>query len=99
MKISITDRAIKWFESELLLDKGDAVRFFGKVYGKTDVHEGFSVGMNAEQPNSGVFSKTEVNGITYFAGLEDDWFFRGYNLEVDYDKDIDAPVYYFEEIK
>lgn len=95
MNITVTDKAVEWFEKELLLDKGDAVRFFGKTYGKTEVHEGFSVGLNAEQPNSGVIGKEEINGITYFAGTEDDWFFSGYDLEIDYDEERDEPIYHF----
>ncbi|GEN51692.1 HesB/YadR/YfhF family protein [Alkalibacterium pelagium] len=97
MDITITDKAVSWFEKELLLEKGDAIRFFGKTYGSTEVHEGFSVGMSVDQPEDDVLGKTEVNGITYFAGTQDDWFFNRYNLEVDYDEQKDEPIYHFNE--
>lgn len=95
MKITITDKAINWFEDEMALTTGDAVRFFGKTYGKTEVHEGFSVGMSVEQPDNEVLGQTEVNGITYYAGAEDDWFFSRYDLVVDYDEKKDEPIYHF----
>ncbi|MFO8068857.1 MAG: iron-sulfur cluster biosynthesis protein [Alkalibacterium sp.] len=95
MEISLTDRAIKWFEDELTLESGDAIRFFGKTYGKTEVHEGFSVGISVEQPDNDILGKKVLNGITYYAGAEDDWFFSRYDLVIDYDKKKDEPIYHF----
>lgn len=97
MKIEVTDKAISWFEKELLLEKGDAIRFFGKTYGSTEVHDGFSVGMSVDQPDSDVLGLTEINGITYFAGQQDDWFFNRYDLEIDFDENKDEPIYHFHE--
>lgn len=99
MNISVTDKAMKWFEKELLLEEGDAIRFFGKTYGKTEVHEGFSVGMSVDQPDASVLGQTEINGVTYFANEHDDWFFSGYDLEIDYDNKKDEPIYHFHEAK
>ena len=39
MKIELTENAIEWFEKEVGVTKENGVRFMGKVYGKTDVHE------------------------------------------------------------
>lgn len=97
MKIEVTDKAVSWFEKELLLEEGDAIRFFGKTYGNTEVHDGFSVGMSVDQPGSDVLGKTEINGITYFAGEQDDWFFSRYDLEIDFDENKDEPIYHFHE--
>lgn len=99
MNISVTNKAVKWFEKELLLEKGNAVRFFGKTYGKTEVHDGFSVGMIVEQPDGSVLGYTEINGVTYFTNEHDHWFFSGYDLEIDYDDKKDEPVYHFHEAK
>lgn len=99
MKIDITDKAVNWFEDELSLDKGDAIQFFGKTYGNTEVHEGFSVGMRVDQPDKKPLAQKEVNGITYYAEIEDDWFFSGYNLEVDFDPEREEPIYHFHEVK
>lgn len=44
MKIEVTPKAQKWFQEEVGLTSGMAVGFFGKVYGKTAVHEVFPSG-------------------------------------------------------
>ena len=41
LQLAITDEASRWFHRELSLpDKGAGTRFFGKAYGKTQVHDG-----------------------------------------------------------
>ncbi|MGB3160907.1 HesB/YadR/YfhF family protein [Carnobacterium sp.] len=94
MKIELTENAIEWFEKEVGVTKENGVRFMGKVYGKTDIHEGFSVGMNVCQPEDSL-TKVTINEITYFVEKNDDWFFSGYDLKVDYNKKRDEPVYTF----
>lgn len=96
MKLTITPAAVKWFKKELTIDEGMGVRFFGKVYGKTQVHEGFSIGMNVEKPDQPIVSVTE-DGILFFADEADEWFFKGYDLTVDYDGKLDEPQYQFTE--
>ena len=95
MKIEITPAASKWFQTELALKSGEAVRFFGKVYGQTAVHDGFSLGLEramVQQP----IAQTTQDGITYFISDTDDWFFAGYDLLVDYDAALDEPKYQFK---
>lgn len=96
MKLTITPKAVEWFKKELTIDEGMGVRFFGKVYGKTQVHEGFSIGMNVEAPDKPVAEVTE-DGILFFADEADEWFFKGYDLVVDYDAKMDEPQYIFEK--
>lgn len=57
MELTVTENARKWFESEVALPKDYGIRFFGKVYGKTEVHEGFSIGMSVELPEHPVKKK------------------------------------------
>ncbi|MBM6613599.1 iron-sulfur cluster biosynthesis protein [Desemzia sp. RIT804] len=97
MKIDITKAAQQWFQEELGLSEGSGIHFSGKVYGKTEVHEGFSVGMAVDKPGSNVMASTEVDGIVYYVNEGDDWFFNGYDLEVDYDSKRDEPIYHFHE--
>jgi len=98
MEITLTDKAIQWFENEYPLDEGEAIRFFGKAYGSTEVHEGFSVGMKMSNPEDfEVSSKMEVNGRTYFTAQEDDWFFNPYDLNIDFDTDAEVPIYHFNK--
>ncbi|WP_208559841.1 HesB/YadR/YfhF family protein [Marinilactibacillus kalidii] len=98
MKLALTEKAVQWFEEEFALDKGKAIRFFGKTYGNTEVHEGFSVGLSVDQPEGEPLAKKEINGITYFAGKEDEWFFNGYDLEIDFDYDREDLIYHFHAV-
>lgn len=94
--IEVTPEAIAWFKKEVIVEHGKGIRFFGKVYGKTQVHEGFSVGMNVEQPEK-PSSQTTIDGILFFTEESDEWFFQNYNLTVDYDEELREPKYLFSE--
>ncbi|MCH4008004.1 HesB/YadR/YfhF family protein [Companilactobacillus sp.] len=95
MKIEISEKAAKWYEENVGLKAGDGIRFYGKVYGKTMVHEGFSIAFRKEEPVKPE-SSTVVDGITYFITDNDTWFFARYDLEVEYDPSIDGPQYIFK---
>lgn len=94
MKIELTPAAIEWFENEVGVSPKSGVRFLGKVYGKTNVHEGFSVGMAVDQPEDALV-KEEINGVLYFIEKNDEWFFSGYDLQVDFNAEKDEPIYTF----
>lgn len=94
MKLTITPKAHEWFKEEVQVQPGSGVRFYGKVYGKTAVHEGFSMGMSVDTPDD-AFIETKIDDITYFIEQTDDWFFKGYDLTVDYDPQKDEPIYEF----
>lgn len=96
MKIEISEKAQKWFEEEVGVTEESGVRFLGKVYGKTEVHEGFSIGMEVTKPVEPI-AQTTHNGITYFAEKQDEWFFNGYDLEIEYDAEKEEPIYHFHE--
>ncbi|MGX7150910.1 HesB/YadR/YfhF family protein [Enterococcus ureasiticus] len=98
MKLTITPRAQQWFKNEVGVTSDSGIRFYGKIYGKTDVHEGFSIAMSVEAPDQPLV-KEEIDGITYFIEETDDWFFKGYDLFVDYDEEADEPKYKFAENK
>ncbi|CUS26080.1 hypothetical protein FC70_GL000523 [Paucilactobacillus oligofermentans DSM 15707 = LMG 22743] len=93
MKITVTKQASNWFHNEMGLKSGNGVRFFGKVYGKTPVHDGFSIGMARDDRALHASSTTEYDGVRYFVDGLDDWFFKGYDLTVDYDEKTDGPKY------
>lgn len=96
MEITVSPAAIHWFKSEMGLQAGEGIRFFGKVYGKTNVHEGFSVGIARDISNDPIVS-AQIDGLIFSVDRTDDWFFADYNLSVDYDADKDEPVYQFVE--
>lgn len=96
MKLTITSKALEWFKREIDLEKEMGVRFFGKVYGKTQVHDGFSIGMSVDRPEHPLVEET-VDGLLFFVEETDDWFFKGYDLNVDYNEKLDEPKYEFIE--
>ena len=96
MNITITEAAIDWFKKELSVDQGSGVRFFGKIYGKTQIHDGFSVGMSVDKPENPIVQKT-VSDMLFFIEEADEWFFKGYDLQVDYDEKLDEPKYSFTQ--
>ena len=85
MELTISPKAHAWFKKEIILNPGQGIRFFGKVYGSTPVHEGFSVGMSVDTPNRPLVQVT----------VDDQWFFDGYQLVVNYDEKLDEPSYEF----
>lgn len=96
MKLTITPRAQNWFKQEVDPSSGEGIRFYGKVYGQTNVHEGFSVGMTVDKPENPLYSET-IDGILYFIEETDEWFFSGYDLVVNYNEKLDEPEYVFEQ--
>ncbi|MBS4203483.1 HesB/YadR/YfhF family protein [Lederbergia citrea] len=96
MQIQITDRAAKWFQTEMLLQEGDYIRFYVRYGGASPIQAGFSLGVYKEEPfDIGVLHKQ--NGINYFIEERDLWYFNGHNLFVDYDDQSDGPLYDYKK--
>lgn len=100
MKLTITPEAQEWFKRELELAEGQGIKFYGKVYGKTQVHDGFSVGMAVDSPESpeSPLVKTMIDDQLFYIEEADEWFFKGYDLVVDYDSELDEPKYDFNQV-
>ena len=98
MAITISSAASEWFRRELDLAPGSGVRFFGKVYGQTNVHDGFSVGMARDDSIADPITQTEQDGVVYYVEANDAWFFEGLDMAIDYDADADEPTYLFTPI-
>ena len=60
-----------------------------------NAHEGFSTGMSRhDQPVHPLVDQV-VDGVHYYIEESENWFFEGLDVQVDYDKSIDGPVYYY----
>lgn len=97
MKVTVTPEVLEWFKKEITMDSHQGIRFFGKVYGSTQVHEGFSVGMSVDQPERPLY-QTTIDGILFFVEESDDWFFQGYDMKVEYNEQLKEPAYHFSEV-
>lgn len=98
MKLHVSDQAAAWYVDELNLKPGEGVRFIGKVYGKTAVHEGMSLGI---QKTFDVPEKTAalevIDGRNYWVGIDDGWFFGDFDLDVQWNDKLSEPRYDFLE--
>lgn len=97
MKLTITPKAQEWFKREIELGDNQGIKFYGKVYGKTQVHDGFSVGMSVDTPEIPLIEE-KANGMMFFVEETDEWFFKGYDLVVDYDAELNEPKYEFNQV-
>ncbi len=88
MKLDITEEAANWYIKEMDLKEGDAVNFFGKVYGVNGFSIALSV-MEASRPEI----ETTINGVTFYIEKSDAWFFEGKNLEVTLNPELKEPHY------
>lgn len=96
MKLIITDEASKWFKENLGLENGGGVKFYGKTYGFTEVHHGFSQGFTREDEPVSPILEVKKDNINYHIDNIDDWFFKGLITTVDYDPASDGPVFHFQ---
>lgn len=92
MKITVTERAAKWFSEEVGVESGEQVRFYAQFYGTSKVQEVYSLGFSRETPIDAVMS-TEVDGIQFFVENGDEWFFNEHDVLVEYNPDEDMLEY------
>lgn len=95
MKITLTPEALAWFKDDMIVEKGDYVRFFVRYGGCSTVQKGFSLGVEKQKPIQ-IGSQIEEDGIIFYVEEEDLWYFDGHDLEVDFNKEYDEPVFKYE---
>ncbi|WP_125767029.1 HesB/YadR/YfhF family protein [Lapidilactobacillus wuchangensis] len=95
MKITISPAATAWFKQEFNLTPQQGIHLFGKVYGSTPVHDGFSVGIELAPIPEATLGLSQQNELTFFTTKDDDWFFNGYDLKIDFDEELAEPTYNF----
>lgn len=92
MEIKLSNEAINWFKEEMEVENGDFIRFYARYGGSSPFHEGFSLGMNREQPHE-IGSETIVENIHFYIEKSDEWFFNDHHLVVDMDQDLEELNY------
>lgn len=93
MEIVISESAAKWFKDEVGLIKGDKVKFYAQIYGKSAVQENFSIGFSVDNDPVDMIVKTETEGLMFFIEGTDLWFFDEHDLHVDYNEKMDELEY------
>lgn len=97
MKIEISEKALHWFKDEVGLEQGDSVRFFTQIYGSSPIQEGYALAFTIENDLSDAAVKVEADGITFFINETDLWFFKDYNLYVEYDEKLEEVEYQYKK--
>jgi uncharacterized protein YneR len=92
MKLTIDNKAAKWYEEELNLSQGDFVRFFVRYGGCGTVQTGFSLGVVKDTPME-LGKKAEVGGITFFIEEKDMWYFDQHSLHISYNEKFSEPEF------
>ena len=95
MKIVITDEAFKWFKEEMEVEPGNYVRFYARYGGSSPFHEGFSLGMNREEPHE-IGVETIVANVHLYIEKADEWFFNAHDLHVSVDPTLNELVYDYQ---
>lgn len=96
MNIELTNNALKWFEEELSLDKGEYIRFHVKYGGSSPTQHGFSLAFNRQSPIDTGF-EVEKNGVIYYVESEDLWYFDGHDLHIDVEDYLEGPIYDYKK--
>lgn len=82
MNIKVTEEALHWFKEEMEVSAGDTIRFYARYGGASPFHEGFSLGMNREEPHD-VGVKETIDDVHFYIEKADLWFFNDHDLLVD----------------
>ena len=96
MKIILTDEAMAWFREEMEVESGDMIRFYARYGGSSPFHEGFSLGMNREEPHE-IGVEIIIEDIHFYIEKNDEWFFNEHNLHVAVDEALQELRYTYEK--
>lgn len=96
MNIQINPEAAAWYKKEFNLKNGDFVRFFVRYGGCSTVQSGFSLGVSDEEPVD-MSVKADQDGITFYIEEKDIWYFDENDLIVDFESDLQEPVFRYEK--
>ncbi|MFB5759617.1 HesB/YadR/YfhF family protein [Paenibacillus medicaginis] len=92
MSIYVSEPAAEWYKKELGLKSGDHVRFFARYSSGGGLHPGFSLGIAVEPPQHAAL-RTESGGVVFFMEEQDEWYLKGYKIEVKYLPEHDDIIY------
>lgn len=93
MKIEVSEKALHWFKEEVGLENGKKVRFYSKIYGTSPVQEGYALAFTIDNDSSDAAVHVVSDGITFFVGESDLWFFNGHDLHIEYNEGMDEVEY------
>ena len=94
MKMTVTQPALEWFQSEWGFKSGDFIRVFVRYGGNSTIHEGFSLGIGKGEPKEAGISTT-LQGITFYMEQDDLWYLNEKDITIDYLEKTDEVLFAF----
>lgn len=89
MKISISEKAAKWYKDELITSTTGYVRFFPR-YGFGGHIPGFAIGVNSDRPEN-IHASTQADNVTFYIEEKDAWYFDGLDLDITWNETLHEP--------
>ncbi|MFC4356236.1 HesB/YadR/YfhF family protein [Chryseomicrobium palamuruense] len=86
MKITVTEDAMNWFQTEMEAISGESIQFYARYGGSSKLHEGFTLGLTKSEPDE-VGVSLEQQGIRFFIEEQDLWYFDNHDLIVNLNED------------
>ena len=83
MQLKITDEAAGWFRDEFMLEAGEQLQFYIKIYGGIPTpREGYFLALRPGEEGASSI-EAEASDIRFYFNEADKWFLDGYRLEID----------------
>lgn len=95
MNIHITKEAGIWYKEELELSTPTQIRLYPRYGGVGGIIPGFSIGINNDTPET-IYASFTIEDIQFFVEEQDSWYFDGYDLKVQLNKELDEPEFIYE---
>lgn len=95
MKITVNPKSAAWFKEEVGIPEGFGIRFKSKIYANSPINEGFGIAFDVDEPMLPIATTNTENGIMFFVEENDEWFFNGHDLHVDYSEKFKEPRYVY----
>ncbi|UUX34049.1 HesB/YadR/YfhF family protein [Fundicoccus culcitae] len=93
--LEVSNEAADWFKEEVGIPEGSGIRIKAKIYASSPINQGFGIAVDSEVPSKPIVKFEAPNGILFFIEDNDSWFFDGYGLKVELDKDLNEPKYIY----
>lgn len=84
LRLTVDEKAVKWFQEEMDVQKGEAVRIFVRYGGSTPVNTSYSLGVIKEQPKE-IGVSTKVDEILFYIISDEIEYFDGHDLVITVD--------------
>ncbi|WP_431799266.1 HesB/YadR/YfhF family protein [Halobacillus andaensis] len=95
MNLKVTEEAAKWYKNELELNNDTPLRFYVRYGGVGGLQPGLSLAIKQVDPAEPV-AEDKVEGVYFYIEEDDEWYFDGHSLTVEYDENWQEPEFKYD---